>query len=220
MFSFLWENPTSHTHTPLLRYVVWIGLKGLCCRCSHLLTGSTAAKDLNCLSLNRLNLGTCVKDNSTRDREDMGWTREGIKTAKQTGYEKQIAKHKHQSVDRSRNRKLDSQELENASMREKWVSMIHCVSPATVGWGIKEWDEWGRKKKRIEKWTWKAWKRQDRERKQSNSDLRKSDQERHPRPQGLFTALPDTTGASVLALGASFLLILRVRMWMGYCFFS
>lgn len=61
-----------------------------------------------------------------------------IKAGKQQkGYQKQIAKHKHQSVDRSWNRKLDSQELENASMREKIVSMNHCVSPATVG-GRKE----------------------------------------------------------------------------------
>lgn len=75
--------------------------------------------------MSRLNLGTFHIDNSEQNRKKrergkvVGWRREEIKTGKQKSYKKQIAKHKHQSVDRSRNRKLDSQELENASMREK-----------------------------------------------------------------------------------------------------
>lgn len=70
----------------------------------------------------------------------MGWRREEIKTRKRKSYKNQISKHKHQSFDRSRNRKLDSQELENASMREKGVSMIHCVS--TVGRGKRGGGGW------------------------------------------------------------------------------
>lgn len=58
----------------------------------------------------------------------VGRRREGIKAEKQKGfYKKQIAKHKHQSLDRSRNRKLNSQEMKNASMGEKIVSLILCI---------------------------------------------------------------------------------------------
>lgn len=111
-------------------------------------------------------LGTFHLDNSeqnwkkkTREKE-VGWRGEGMKTGKQNVYKKQIAKHKHQSVDRSRTRKLDSQELENASMREKkvLVSMIHCILPATVGWGNGggKNEKIGRRQRKIERETRKT----------------------------------------------------------------
>lgn len=110
-----------------------------------------------------------------------------IKAGKQQkGYKKQIAKHKHQSVDRSRNRKLDSQELENASMREKIVSMNHCVSPATVG-GRKE----GKDELQINE--------TEKETKRDEEDAGGKESEMEEVHWGLFPALSDTTGASVLA---------------------
>lgn len=68
--------------------------------------------------MSRVYAGTFHRDNKkARLKKDgekvVGWRSEGIKIGKQKGYKKQIAKHKHQSVDR--NRKLDSQEVENAS---------------------------------------------------------------------------------------------------------
>lgn len=120
--------------------------------------------------------------------KEVGWgggeNDKGWKTKK--GYKKQIAKHKHQSVDRSRNRKLDSQELENASMREKIVSMNHCVSPATVG-GRKE----GKDKLQINE--------TEKETKRDEEDAGGKESEMEEMLRGLFPALSDTTGASVLA---------------------
>lgn len=103
---------------------IWIWLNGSCCRCCHLIRALTAAKNQPPRHQHHLSdpwVGL-ISEHFIQTIKRHGWKKterkwrtEGIKIGKKKSYKKQIAKHKHQSVDRSRNRKLDSQELENAS---------------------------------------------------------------------------------------------------------
>lgn len=74
------------TNTTSLARTFGLGLNGSCCRCCHLLTSLTAAKDWNLLSVSRPNLGTLYIDNSEQNwNKDTERERGGVEGRRNKG---------------------------------------------------------------------------------------------------------------------------------------